>query len=104
MKLIAIFLSAILLFAPPAWADNSPAKLFEFHCAGCHANGGNIVRRGKTLKLKALEKNGYSTVEAIAEIITNGKGNMSAYKDRLIAPEIQSVAEYVLDRAQQNWN
>jgi cytochrome c6 len=104
LKLIAVLLSAVLLFATPAWADNAPAKLFEIHCAGCHVNGGNIVRRGKTLKLKALEKNGYSTVEAIAQIITNGKGNMSAYKDRLSEDEIQTVAQYVLDRAKQNWN
>lgn len=104
LKFIAILLSAVLLFSSPAWADNSPAQLFELQCAGCHVNGGNIIRRGKTLKLKALEKNGYGTVEAIVAIITNGKGNMSAYKDRLSESEIQSVAEYVLDRAHQNWN
>lgn len=104
LKLIAVLLSAVLLFASPAWADSSPANLFEMQCGGCHANGGNIIRRGKTLKLKALEKNGYTTVEAIAQIITNGKGNMSAYKDRLSETEIQTVAQYVLDRANQNWH
>ncbi len=104
LKFIAILLSAIFFFSAPAWADNSPTQLFELQCAGCHVNGGNIIRRGKTLKLKALEKNGYGTREAIVEIITYGKGNMSAYKDRLSETEIQSVAEYVLDRANQNWN
>jgi cytochrome c6 len=104
LKFIAVLLSAVLLFSSPAWADDSSAQLFELQCAGCHVNGGNIIRRGKNLKLKALEKNGYGTVEAIVTIITNGKGNMSAYKDRLSESEIQSVAEYVLDRAHQNWN
>ncbi|MBD1824923.1 c-type cytochrome [Cyanobacteria bacterium FACHB-DQ100] len=104
LKIIAIALTALFLCATPAWAaEPSGAKLFEVQCAGCHVNGGNIVRRGKTLKLKALEKNGYSTVDAIASIITNGKGNMSAYKDRLSETEIQTVAQYVLDRASQNW-
>ncbi len=104
LKIFAIVLSAVLLFATPVWAvESSPGKLFELQCAGCHANGGNIVRRGKTLKLKALEKNGYITKDAIADIITNGKGNMSAYKARLSEAEIQMLAQYVLDRANQNW-
>lgn len=104
LKIFAIVFSAIFLFASPVWAvESSPAKLFELQCAGCHANGGNIVRRGKTLKLKALEKNGYTTTDAIANIITNGKGNMSAYKTRLTEAEIQTLAQYVLDRANQNW-
>lgn len=103
-RIFAIVLSAVLLFAAPVWAaDANSAKLFEFHCSGCHINGGNIVRRGKTLKLKALEKNGYETVAAIAEIITNGKGNMSAYKSRLSETEIRDLAQYVLDRANENW-
>lgn len=100
-RILAIALCAVLFFAPPAWADST--KLFEYHCSGCHVNGGNIVRRGKTLKLKALEQNGYTTVDAIANIITNGKGNMSAYKERLTESEIQDLAQYVLDRANQNW-
>jgi len=104
LKIIAIVLSAVVLFATPVWAaEANSAKLFELHCAGCHINGGNIVRRGKTLKLKALEKNGYTTVAAIANIIANGKGNMSAYKERLSETEIQDLAQYVLDRANQNW-
>lgn len=104
LKIIAIVLSAVVLFATPVWAaESNAAKLFELHCAGCHINGGNIVRRGKTLKLKALEKNGYTSVDAIANITANGKGNMSAYKERLSETEIQDLAQYVLDRANQDW-
>jgi len=89
----------------PAFAADLPegAKLFEVHCAGCHINGGNIVRRGKNLKLKTLEKNGYGTVEAIAEIVTNGKANMSAYRDRLTPEQIEIVSVYVLEQANQGW-
>ena len=100
MGLVLSWAIAAPVFA--AEADQA-AKLFEVQCAGCHVNGGNIVRRGKTLKLKALEKNGYHTVEAISEIITNGKGNMSAYRDRLSSEEIQTLAQYVLDQANKNW-
>lgn len=104
LKIISIALIALFLFTSPVWAaESSTAQLFELHCSGCHINGGNIVRRGKTLKLKALEKNGYITVDSISNIITNGKGNMSAYKMRLSEMEIQALSQYVLDRANQDW-
>ena len=54
--LLAVVLLLGLSLPQPAWADG--AQLFELHCAGCHLNGGNIIRRGKTLKLAALERQG----------------------------------------------
>lgn len=78
-------------------------ELFAVNCAGCHLQGGNIVRRGKNLKLKALERNGYTTPAAITEIITQGKGNMSAYRERLSADEISTLATYVWEQAQHGW-
>lgn len=106
--LIRSILASVLLLlfawtAPVALADDG-AQLFETHCSGCHLNGGNIIRRGKNLKLKTLEKNGYATPDAIAEIITNGKNNMSAFSDRLSATEIATLSDYVLDQAQQGWS
>jgi cytochrome c6 len=78
-------------------------KIFSIQCAGCHVNGGNIVRRGKTLKLKALKRNQVDSLEAIASLVANGKGNMSAYKERLSPQEIEAVSAYVLEQAQKNW-
>ena len=49
------------------------ALLFEQHCAGCHINGGNIIRRGKNLKLKTLEREQIATVDAIAAIARKGE-------------------------------
>jgi cytochrome c6 len=91
--------------ADGAVADSSvqAAQIFEVHCAGCHVKGGNIVRRGKTLKLKALEKNQVDSLEAIAQLVTNGKGIMSAYDERLTADEIQAVSAYVLAQAKAGW-
>ncbi len=83
--------------------EPSGAKLFEAQCAGCHAGGGNIIRRGKNLKLKALQKNKFDTLEAIATLVTQGKGNMSAYADRITPEEIQTVSAYVLTQAQNGW-
>ena len=86
---------AIALTTSPTISDSAPssaAVLFEQNCAGCHVNGGNVIRRGKNLKKKAMVRNGYSDVDAIAQIITNGKGIMSAYGDRLNEEEIGAIA------------
>lgn len=107
--LTLLALLVLLVFvpsAPVAWAtpdETAGARIFELQCAGCHINGGNIVRRGKNLRQKTLDRNGYGTVEAIAQLVTNGKGNMSAYKDRLTPEEIEQVSAYVLQRAAENW-
>jgi cytochrome c6 len=95
-----------LLVGSIVWADATSldaAKLFEVHCAGCHPQGGNIIRRGKTLKLKALQANHVDTVDTIAQLIAAGKGNMTAFGDRLAATEIQVLSEYVLTQAETNW-
>ncbi|MUG96590.1 c-type cytochrome [Scytonema sp. UIC 10036] len=108
-KVIAILLATLMVFnlsfQPQAIAADTAngAKIFNVHCAGCHINGSNIVRRGKNLKLKALKKYGMDSVNAIAAIVTNGKNNMSAYKERLTAEEIQDVSTYVLEQAEQGW-
>ena len=100
----SLMMSLWLSFPATAWAnDTSAAELFEVHCAGCHPNGANIIRRGKNLKQRALRRNGYESAAAIATLITNGKGLMSAYGDQLSQEEINSLADYVLEQAAVNW-
>ena len=103
-----IAIAVTFILPPIAWAaDSAPspnaAELFDVHCAGCHAHGGNIIRRGKTLKQRSLKRHGYDTKAAIVEILTNGKSPMSSYRERLSPNEIQHLAQYVLDQAEQNW-
>ena len=87
-----------------AVVEASPgAALFEQHCAGCHINGGNIIRRGKNLKLKTLEREQIATVDAIAAIAREGRGQMSGYADVLGSDGDQLVAEWVLMQAQNAW-
>lgn len=87
------------LSSPPTTAQ----ELFTQHCAGCHPNGGNIIRRRKTLKQRALERNHVNSVEEITTLIVKGKGIMSAYGDRLSNDEINLLATYVWENAQANW-
>ena len=87
-----------------AVVEASPgAALFQQHCAGCHINGSNIIRRGKNLKLKTLERDDLATVTAIAAIAREGRGQMSGYADVLGADGDQLVAEWVLMQAQNAW-
>ena len=82
---------------------SNPAKIFEINCAGCHPHGGNIIRRGKNLSLRALHRNKLDSLEAIATLVTQGKNNMSAYQDRLTETEIKEVSAYVLEQAKTGW-
>ncbi|MBD3882380.1 c-type cytochrome [Phormidium tenue FACHB-886] len=105
LSLVLLVFFVLFTVSQPALAASADtgAKIFETHCAGCHINGGNIVRRGKNLKLKTLQRNQMDSIEAIANIVANGKNNMSAYQDRLTEQQIQEVSAYVLEQAQQNW-
>ncbi|MEG4272879.1 MULTISPECIES: c-type cytochrome [unclassified Microcoleus] len=79
------------------------AEVFSANCAGCHINGGNIIRRGKNLKQKALKKYGMDSIANISNLVTNGKGIMPAYKDRLSEQQIIDVSAYVLSQAETDW-
>lgn len=78
-------------------------EVFNTNCAGCHINGSNIIRRGKNLKQKALKKYGMDSVANISNLVTNGKGIMPAYKDRLSEQQIIDVSAYVLSQAETDW-
>ena len=103
------FIALIILLTSintPALASidlDNGAKVFKANCAGCHVNGGNIVRRGKNLKSRALHRHKVDTQEAVVSLVTNGKGIMSAYGDKLTQQEIADVSAYVLERAEHNW-
>jgi cytochrome c6 len=79
------------------------AKVFNANCAACHAGGGNAINAAKTLKKDALTANGKDTVEAIVTQVTNGKNAMPAFRGRLKEDQIQSVAMYVLEKADKGW-
>lgn len=79
------------------------AQLFEQHCAGCHVNGGNILRRGKTLKLAALERYGRADPAVIASIAAAGVGQMGGYAAVLGEGGPEAVAGWVWQQAQAGW-
>ena len=84
-------------------ATATAAEVFSANCAGCHINGGNIIKRGKNLKQKALKKYGMDSIANISNLVTNGKGIMPAYKARLSEQQIIDVSAYVLSQAEIDW-
>ncbi|MDZ8189428.1 MAG: c-type cytochrome [Nostoc sp. ChiSLP02] len=108
-KIIKVMLLGIAIFtfafSSPALAANSVsgAKVFSSNCASCHAGGKNLVKAEKSLKKDALEKYGLYSAEAIIAQVTNGKGAMPAFGNRLKSEQIEDVAAYVLSQADKDW-
>ena len=86
-----------------AFEEDLGKNLFKNNCAGCHTNGGNIIRRSKNLKMSSLKRNGIDNPEAIAKIARQGIGIMSGYEDELEDNGDQIEAEWVLKQAQKAW-
>jgi cytochrome c6 len=93
----------LVVLACPGQAQADGGQLFEQHCAGCHVNGSNIIRRGKTLKLAALERQGLASEQAIATIAAQGLGQMSGYGSVLGEQGTQEVAAWVWQQALADW-
>jgi len=104
-RLPSLLLAGVLTCVPAAaLAAPDGALLFDNTCAGCHVGGGNIIRRGKTLKLAALERQGLASPEAIARVAAGGIGQMSGYASALGDGGPDAVAAYVWQRAQDGWS
>ncbi|MCS5698139.1 c-type cytochrome [Cyanobium sp. FGCU-52] len=114
--LVSVVLAMVLLLAlfwpppafglPPVGQASQGAlgeELFTNHCAGCHVHGGNIIRRGRTLRLDALKRNGLADPAAIAVVAAAGRGQMSGYGDVLGPGGPEAVAAWVWEQAQQGW-
>lgn len=112
-RLITFLLAAIAYLlvtcAQPAFAATSEAiaegaKIFSANCAACHMNGNNVVNASKNLKAETLHQYQMDSLEAITNQVTNGKNAMPAFKSRLSETQIQAVAAYVLNQAENGWN
>ncbi|MEG4500468.1 c-type cytochrome [Microcoleus sp. F10-C6] len=103
LAFVEIATNSQMAIADTATNPATAAEVFTANCAGCHINGSNIIRRGKNLKQKALKKYGMDSIANISNLVTNGKGIMPAYKDRLSEQQIIDVSAYVLSQAETDW-
>ena len=106
LRRLFVLLAVLLLvfWAGPVWglADDG-GHLFELSCAGCHPRGGNIVRRGRTLRLEALRRQGIDGPAAVAQIAAEGIGRMGGYADALGPGGAERVGDWVWRQAEVGW-
>jgi len=100
--LLALVLSWLILWPRPAWGADGSA-LFQQHCVGCHANGGNIIRRGKTLRLAALRRAGLDSAADVARVAALGQGQMGGYGQVLGPGGPEAVGAWVWEQALADW-
>jgi cytochrome c6 len=99
MKKLALLLGAgamiALVSAPAAQAADGKA-LYEAKCAMCHGKDGvaKAVAKGSA-NLNDAKWQADTKAEAVETVITDGKGKMKGYKDKMAADEIKAVAAYV---------
>ncbi len=86
-----LFAVAALSLAGAAHAD---AALFQQKCASCHGKDGKPSPVGQKMGAPDLHAVKGSEKE-LAAAISNGKNKMPAYKDKLTAEQIDSLAKYI---------
>lgn len=106
MIIVTLCLSFLLMSALPTYAADSVAggKIFTANCAACHAGGNNLVISTKNLQKETLEKYGMFSMDAVQSQVTNGKNAMPAFGGRLSEAQIENVASYVLQQAENGWS
>ena len=101
--LLVLFSSfqGIVLAAPQ---DQTGQTLFKRNCATCHSQNGTPTAVGKSLNAPDL---GSAPVQdqtnaQLQQIISSGKDNMPAFKDKLSPAEIDSLVAYVHTLSKRN--
>jgi cytochrome c6 len=104
-RLLLVLALLLLVFWPqPAWGLASEGgRLFDLHCAGCHPQGGNIIRRGRTLKEPVLRREGIDGPAAVAMIAASGIGRMDGYGAVLGEGGAERVGDWVWQQALAGW-
>ena len=118
LQLALAAVASTLLAVHPVLAGEdleAAAQVFSNSCAGCHAEGGNVMRHDARLVLDDLEKNGISSSEGLYDVIYSGRRSMPGFGQectpnlqctfgpRLGDDAIRSLAQFVWQRANQGW-
>jgi cytochrome c6 len=104
VKAGVVFAAAIAAFAGLPLASARPSteaagladgrSLYNAHCASCHGRDGRSnTPRGR--ETEADDISGGVSVEKTIRVVTNGRGEMPAFRRRLTKAQIESIARYV---------
>jgi cytochrome c6 len=100
-KLIPLSAIAILGLAAQLPAADAPSgeEIFKARCTSCHRDGGNIIKKDKTLSRKDLEANNIRTEEDVIRVLRNPGPVMPKYDEKMLSPaDARAVARYVLEQ------
>src|ERR1700719_2718846 len=93
-----LFLALFFLCVPAMRAQGDADKNFKAKCAGCHGpDGSGSTPAGKAMGVhdfKAADVQKETDAELIG-IISNGKGKMPKYADKLKDTEIKDLVAYI---------
>ncbi|RJQ48966.1 MAG: cytochrome C [Nitrospiraceae bacterium] len=103
-----VAVTSVCLFFTIACSSDKPSKpekatevggaLFKQHCALCHPDGKNVIRKEKTLYRQDLEVNGIETPEDIIKVLRNPGPGMRKFDENTMSDEdAREIAVYVLD-------
>ena len=83
-----------LVAAPMASADGK--ALYDAKCAMCHGKDGVAKTTAKgSGNFNDAKWQEATKLEAVVTTVTDGKGKMKGYKDKMSAEDIKAVAQYV---------
>jgi mono/diheme cytochrome c family protein len=92
-----VLVAASFLMAAPAFGQGG-ASVFKSRCAGCHGpDGKGDTGIGRSMHMRSLaspEVQKESDKE-LTTIISDGKGAMPAYKDKLSGSDIKGLVSYI---------
>ena len=89
-------LSLAALIAVPALAAEDGAALYKSKCAMCHGADGVTKKMAEPSRnLNDAKFQAETSKEAVAKIVTEGKGKMKGLKDKLTPEQVDAVAFHV---------
>jgi mono/diheme cytochrome c family protein len=94
----SLFSLFILVSVPALQAQSGAEATYKAKCAGCHGpDGSGSTPAGKALGVHDFQSPDVQkeTDAQLIEIISNGKGKMPKYSDKLKDTEIKDLAAYV---------
>jgi mono/diheme cytochrome c family protein len=98
LRLILASGICLLALAACAQAQSDGAKAFKANCVLCHgADGSGNTTAGKALQAKDLrsEEVQKQSDATLVDAITNGKGKMPAFGDKISPDDVKSLVGYI---------
>ena len=98
VRMLFALMVCCAIFPTCLQAQNDAASVFKSKCVMCHgADGSGNTPSGKALKAKDLrtEDTQKKSDADITAVITNGRGKMPPFGQKLKADQIQQLVSYV---------